>query len=248
MNLVFPDLHCRLDLVRPIYESLKDSVDKIIFLGDILDNPKETEQDTINTLKWFSELLYQDHEGKIIFTLGNHDNYVEFGLREMFCSRNTEFRRQKWQEYMPKNRGKLCYWDGYWLYSHAGIHPDYFTTVEALERECETSIQAAREGAMTRLFTPGWCRGGWGKNGGINWIDWDWGFRPIPGLNQIVGHTADEEPKIQTGENSFNLCLDTQSRHYAITDKNKVFIYDHLGKPFKFSSDVQNHIYNKHNK
>lgn len=89
----------------------------------------------------------------------------------------------------------------------------------------------------------GRSRGGFLHVGGIYWCDFISEFSPIRGLNQIVGHTPSKTPKwanllpdseevslipnegfyplpenLDNPEYSFNLCLDTKLKYYALWD------------------------------
>ena len=54
--------------------------------------------------------------------------------------------------------------------------------------------------------------------GGLNWMDWS-DLAPIPGVNQLVGHTAAETVRHKRTSNTRNICLDTNLNHYAIFEE-----------------------------
>jgi hypothetical protein len=60
-------------------------------------------------------------------------------------------------------------------------------------------------------------------------MDWD-ELVPIPGLNQLVGHTPDKSVRHKNAPTSRNICLDTNLRNYAVFDGGKLEIksYDAL--------------------
>ena len=60
-------------------------------------------------------------------------------------------------------------------------------------------------------------------------MDWD-ELVPIPGLNQLVGHTPAQSVRHKKTTTSRNICLDTHLRYYAVFDGGKLEIksYDAL--------------------
>ena len=79
------------------------------------------------------------------------------------------------------------------------------------------------------LLGRGVSRSGDQRIGGICWMDWD-ELVPIPGLNQLVGHTPDKSVRHKNTTTSRNICLDTNLRNYAVFDGGKLEIksYDAL--------------------
>src|ERR1039457_2099753 len=84
-------------------------------------------------------------------------------------------------------------------------------------------------GRATLPAGPGVSRSGGQRIGGICWMDWD-ELVPIPGLNQLVGHTPDKSVRHKKAPTSRNICLDTNLRNYAVFDGGKLEIksYDAL--------------------
>jgi hypothetical protein len=62
-------------------------------------------------------------------------------------------------------------------------------------------------------------------------MDWD-ELVPIPGLNQLVGHTPAQSVRQKKTPTSRNVCLHTHLRHYAVFDGGKLEIksYDALAR------------------
>jgi len=67
----------------------------------------------------------------------------------------------------------------------------------------------------------GYARGGRQPVGGIIWLDWNAEFEPVPGLNQIVGHTEMKVPTQKITDDSINYCLDTRNHHIGILEDGK---------------------------
>ena len=53
----------------------------------------------------------------------------------------------------------------------------------------ESELDRIASGKDSHLLHVGPSRGGYDRVGGPLWLDWSREFRPIAGLNQIVGHT-----------------------------------------------------------
>jgi hypothetical protein len=110
--------------------------------------------------------------------------------------------------------------DGYFI-SHAGLHP--FHDKYALRVHPEIILAQLAEGKVDQCLRAGVSRGGNIRVGGIDWLDWD-EFEPIPGMNQICGHTPRPEVRYREGDRSRNFCIDTQLRHYAVIEDGQVTI------------------------
>ena len=54
-------------------------------------------------------------------------------------------------------------------------------------------------------------------------MDWD-ELIPIPGLNQLVGHTPASTVRHKDTPTSRNICLDTNLRHYAVFEDGRLEI------------------------
>jgi hypothetical protein len=88
----------------------------------------------------------------------------------------------------------------------------------------EDALKDVSNNISNNWFEAGFARGGFYKIGGIIWLDWRREFEPVPGLNQIVGHTEMEFPEQKINYNSKNYCLDTRSNHIGILE-NGEFTY-----------------------
>ena len=230
--LVFSDVHNRHQTIHKIVEKHKDEVDLIISLGDWLDNFGEKIEDVTQTVKLLKSLLQND---KFIWVAGNHDLwYCHPKSQWVKCSGNTVEKAEIFKKIMGEDAFKyrLYYDSGDFLFSHAGIHP-YLLPPEGysekwLEERCKTARIKLESGQYDSFLTAGYSRGGREPIGGITWQDWDDDFIPVPGLNQIVGHTIrwDEKVDIKRGQESTNYCIDTCNKHYLIITDGKVEVYE----------------------
>jgi calcineurin-like phosphoesterase family protein len=216
--LIIPDIHERIGMLGRALR-FADKVEKVIFLGDWFDSfyAKMAEE----TAKWLSEHLDDD---RYIFLMGNHDNHYCFNSSDFRCSGfkldksiviNSILTTIDWRKF------KLFHHDGGWLFSHAGLHPKLWQqfggSVAGLQHQADLALDHAFNGGSATghpLWGVGFSRGGWTSFGGINWLDWNHEFQPIPELRQVVGHTQGLEPRSREG----NWCIDTNSSHVAIVD------------------------------
>lgn len=78
------------------------------------------------------------------------------------------------------------------------------------EQEAKVMNVLLTEGTALPWLRAGWARGGDCPVGGLTWLDWNREFVPIPGLNQIVGHTRrDGEVRHRSTPESDNWCIDS---------------------------------------
>src|ERR1019366_7343651 len=88
---------------------------------------------------------------------------------------------------------------------------------EFIDRACADAWTCLNRGEPHFLLGRGVSRSGDQRIGGINWMDWE-ELIPIPGLNQLVGHTPAQSVRHKKTPTSRNICLDTHLRHYAVFD------------------------------
>src|SRR5437763_15787976 len=87
-------------------------------------------------------------------------------------------------------------------------------TVSRILSRCEKAMALAKRGKVDPILAFGEVRGGLQRFGGPLWMDWDSLF-PIPGINQIVGHTAGGEVRKKVTPESKNYCLDVKNGSVA---------------------------------
>lgn len=227
-TLVVSDCHNRWQTLENIINCRHAEVDKIVFLGDILDDFKETKEDLIKTLEYFKELITWE---KFIWCLGNHENFYVYPRNDsMRCSGNTHEKGELFRRILGDDihSFKLYHWDEYFLYSHAGISPYLLPSQgwspEWMKERCQRALMNASANIYDPLLSAGMSRGGREYVGGINWLDW-MEFTAIDGLNQVCGHTPSKEVRCILGQESVNYCLDTHSKHYGIIEDGKMVIY-----------------------
>jgi len=113
--------------------------------------------------------------------------------------------------------------------SHSGFHPAWLEGAELgryrelIDRLGAKAWDCLNRGEHHFLLGRGVSRSGDQKIGGINWLDWD-ELVPIPGLNQLVGHTPSQSVRHKNTPTSQNICLDTNLRHYAVFEDGQLEI------------------------
>jgi len=107
------------------------------------------------------------------------------------------------------------------LLSHAGVHPQFWPAVDdplealrLLESQWKEALAASRAGETSPLLGVGKARGGTQEVGGLLWCDWDVEFVDGLPFPQIVGHSADLQPR-QKGR---SWCLDCGQTCYGVLE------------------------------
>lgn len=193
--VIVGDLHGKIKALQAIEKLGKH----MIFLGDFVDSFKESRDDQARVVKRVLELT---KEGKAEFILGNHElSYIDY--RRWRCSgfdydmfvRMGQFTEDLW------NLGKVyIHIEPNIMITHAGLSKQIWDTYADIdEYDLTLSSQIERityqmdRDKNTRhswLYMAGRARGGGMPVGGPFWCDWNAEFVPVPGLIQIVGHTA----------------------------------------------------------
>lgn len=250
-TLIWSDIHQRVDLLHAALDTLKPK--KIIFLGDYWDNFNDSPREAIKMAMYLKQLM--DEYPNWVYLLGNHDMAYVYPNNdfELWCSGNTHEKRRAVRAILSQHhfdKFKLCHFEQGYLFSHAGIHPQSVGNVlnypqqqqiPQLERLCKNVLENIKAGISHPILGAGKSRGGSYPVGGITWLDWS-EFDPIEGINQIVGHTPRDNPRIAYNDvnefyftedqvsnpylTSMNYCLDTHNKHYAFIEDGKVTIHE----------------------
>jgi hypothetical protein len=141
------------------------------------------------------------------------------------------------------------------LFSHAGFAHRYAVGEDPviLARQANEILPNLPKDEFDAWVARGIERGGNAAVGGITWLDWRSEFRPVPGVNQIVGHTPGIAAKAQLlrrGQTkptiveealpriyrypagklpphvSINWCLDCRLRQVALVQPRRIEIVD----------------------
>ena len=225
--LILPDVHDKLRQANQIIEC--EPHDRLLLIGDFFDDFRTGVTDSADTAIQVKRWLNSPNTTCL---LGNHDMSYGWGRqnRSLVCpgydaakwiAINATVTTRDWQKF------KLHAWlDGEresYLVSHAGVHPCWLGDAEPeayrelIDRACADAWTCLNRGEHHFLLGRGISRSGDQRTGGINWMDWD-ELVPIPGLNQLVGHTPAQSVRYKNTPTSQNVCLDTNLRHYAVFD------------------------------
>lgn len=188
MKVLFvPDIHCHMYMFDDVYklDKLYD-YDKIIFLGDYVDDFKATGKDSIECLKKLISLI-DSNPDKYIACIGNHDAAY---LWRFGCSGNSKEYFEEIHDLLEKNKEKFYIYYGLQLgtelvvCSHAGFSQEWLdkyniTDLSDLPQDWRVNPDM--------FWTIGKMSGGSGLSGPL-WL------RPqeiwsLPKFKQVVGHT-----------------------------------------------------------
>ena len=207
-TLIIPDLHHNTETADYWLNAVEH--DRVIFLGDFFDDHEDTAGDAANTAAW---LVRQMKNPDAVFLFGNHDLAYRFrGNEQVDCPGFSNEKSDAIHRVMKRehwNRFRLAHAEQGWLVSHAGFHPAWMKepTVKKILSRCDKAMRLACEDQIDPILGMGELPGGIQKFGGPLWMDWNH-FMPIKGINQIVGHTMDEDVRTMEGEDSSNYCID----------------------------------------
>ena len=207
-TLIIPDLHHCTDHAEHWLATQRN--DRVVFLGDYFDNFGDDVSDARRTAFWLRDRIEKTED---LFLLGNHDIPYMFPRDpQLYCPGFTAAKARGIGEVLRPahwQRFRLAHAEQGWLMSHAGFHPVWLKepTVEWILQRCDQAMQKAKRGIVDPILGVGQDRGGSQHFGGPLWMDW-YDLTPIPGINQVVGHTPDIYVREKMKPKSRNYCLD----------------------------------------
>ena len=213
--LIIPDIHN--ETANADHWLNAQQFDRAIFLGDYFDRQDDNANASSLAALWLRRRMDSSSD---IFLLGNHDAaYMFSNDPQLYCPGFTKAKASAIHQVLrPEHWAKfqLAHFEQSWLISHAGFHPTWIEqpTVSRILSRCEKAMALAKRGKVDPILAFGEVRGGLQRFGGPLWMDWDSLF-PIPGINQIVGHTAGEEVRKKVTPESKNYCLDVKNASVA---------------------------------
>ena len=250
--LIIPDIHCRHELARSIFEKYVNEVDHVVFLGDYFDAFNDTIYSNSMTANFIKEII---DNPKVTLLFGNHDISYRYNNQTSHCPGYTKEKSYAINDILTqKDWDKFKYFvefDGN-VFCHAGfsnkliIQHDILYDNRSLSEIAEKTDECYRKNEEANLhFTPIYTaidakrssRGG--DFGGILWNDWDY-LSLVSNINQIVGHTPQFFPKVKFKINDRKwqeVCL-KHDKDYA----KKIFKFDgefwHLPEHFNLALDT----------
>jgi hypothetical protein len=240
VGLIVPDVHERITKLKSVLKEY-EYVDWVVFIGDFMDSFDLLTWNTHETIKWLRDNLGNP---KYRFIWGNHDLHYAFPVDGVICSGYDPNKQLLLDSHLNHkfhwSQFSLKHWIGnaddpqetQWLCSHAGLHPYLLHPIKGFDRD---ALQEMEDEAMDQLqfnqkvlplIAPGRGRGGYARVGGLTWLDWDREFVPVPGLNQIVGHSPDKTVRVENTADSTNYCIDTHLRHVVVVTDGNVVVKD----------------------
>lgn len=239
--LVLSDIHQNVDWVEEIMRREEGGFDFYVCLGDFFDSRKDSgsEDDPCVLPKAMAQHLKEMIAGKYgkgYFTPGNHDlQYMESWWSVSKFHHAPHYMRNScggFTKNKAKKINKILSWEDWralkpfymvngWLCSHAGFLPSFFQPIVTLEENLQRlwgEIDLALEiinCSPSHYFDCGFSRRGNSHNPGPFWADFSEEFEDIPGIPQIVGHTAKRNVIRQVGG---SYCIDGYSQCYALIE------------------------------
>ena len=210
-TLIIPDLHHHVENAEHWLSS--QQFDRVIFLGDYFDDFGDNVSDSRKTAGWLRHRIETTQD---IFLLGNHDAPYRFPDNpQLYCPGFTKPKAAGIREILkPKHwaRLQLAVVEQGWLLSHAGFHPFWLgnAPLSAVAALCDSALERAARGEPDPLFGAGSDREGSQHLGGPLWMDWH-SLVPIPGINQLVGHTPGIAVREKIANSSRTYCLDVRN-------------------------------------
>lgn len=235
MHLILGDIHEKYRTLLEIEERFGASVDHITCVGDYFDSFANHGEITENTVAMCDWLEKRARDPKYTLLWGNHDLHYAFPMIQpsLACSGWNNGKQTLISariQYGTWSRLKLAVWVDKWFITHAGIHPEFLTDIPSgqeadyIEEMCEKANADLFKDRADPLVRAGRGRGGRQMYGGVTWLDWRREFRPIPGINQIVGHTSMGHIDIRYGENSVNYNVDCELTQVLLIDNETVTV------------------------
>lgn len=212
-TLIIPDLHHHTENADRWLNSVP--FDRVVFLGDYFDYFEDDDSvaEARATASW---LVRQMEQPNRVFLLGNHDAAYMFPeCPALHCPGFTKAKARRIHKILrPKHwkRFQIATVEDGWLISHAGFHPSLIAglTLDAILKKCARALRSAARGTVDPILRAGLDREGSEPVGGPLWMDWE-SLVPIPGINQIVGHTPGSDVREKVTTDSKNYCLDVKN-------------------------------------
>lgn len=212
-SLIIGDIHDQTDLVDLILKENESKYEEVVFLGDYFDSFENGAATARKTAVWLKESIKKPNR---IHLLGNHD--VHYKHMKSILVRGSGYSRKKaeavnevlnWDDW---NKLKPFYSSQGFIFSHAGFHQNVLHPFKGLDFDYFDKMYK-ENGLYSSLYAIGPARGGIDPVGGIFWLDWQFEFKPIKGINQVVGHTHSDIIRYKNYDGSTNVCADCLPFH-----------------------------------
>ena len=184
--IVLGDLHGESRFIKKVQVQFPNH--QILLMGDLIDSFTVPISGQIQCLDTVLDLIRQ---GGAVCLFGNHEaSYLHPALRasgwtdgmdrHVQLLRNQILAFPRYQ-YFPQHRT---------LFSHAGLTKQLWDGNGLSLESLEDTLKKWALDLDSPYYHIGRYRGGYNKVGGLLWCDWNFEFEPVPGLIQVVGHSA----------------------------------------------------------
>lgn len=206
-----------------------EAADRIIFLGDYVDNHHLSDEAIYQNLEAIIRLKQREAD-RIILLIGNHDaQYLHYPRYR--CSGFRSVAQPALSALFAQHEGlfQVAYQQGSYLFTHAGLSTEWYQHRKPYLEQAGVETPLAeqlnamhqRKRTVDLLFEVGPVRGGSDRYSGPVWADHsETRTAHLPGYHQVVGHTPVPDITTFGDENgSITYCDVTRTKadFYAIT-------------------------------
>lgn len=203
------DVHNRAEvLVKSLILADQHKVDKVILMGDYVDDWEDSSDDTKVVLGVLNEVI---EDPRVIALLGNHElSYLE----DQRCGGWSASKAIVFNKMFQRSKFSLSYQYENWLFSHAGLLERWRKYANRLNIETDRTndpvyIQQGKDETYASWLERLWIeypgiyksigpgRGGFGIGSPL-WADWEELLEnPVDEINQVVGHTPGRDIRVE---------------------------------------------------
>jgi hypothetical protein len=187
---------------------------KKVFVGDFQDSYNRPTEDHARCLDLVMDAI---EKGEAEAMYGNHElSYFRSGHS---CSGWDRWRAALFRERQVRLTGlfkPFLIINKNWLVSHAGLTLPLWESHGLTLDNLEERLTEWWKDDYSPMHWVGYTRGGRHSIGGLFWCHFTSEFTPVPGLNQIFGHTRaskDEGIRTKVTDTSTSYCIDVLDHH-----------------------------------
>jgi hypothetical protein len=177
------DIHGQINVMK---QALDCDADRVIFVGDLVDSFRRSVPEQVECLDLALSLA---GEGRVDVTWANHEwSYLEPSMRcsgynaamaAMMIDR-ADMIRMKFRPFIYEREI---------LVTHAGLSNQLWEEFNLNKENFIEHLADWTHDLRSPYYDIGYARGGRAKVGGPLWCDFNHEFQPVPGLNQVFGHS-----------------------------------------------------------
>lgn len=214
--LIIGDLHTRHEWIEELISKVKPKT--TVFLGDYFDQFGDSPEQNRVTAEW---LRYSIHQTGRLHILGNHDlAYCFPNVPQARCPGFTKKKLAAISSVMQPLDWAMCHMfveHESFMITHAGIQASYLNPMmdlsvlgDWMSNHSQEFWETMERGGEHWFLNRGESREPHSPHrfGGVVWADFS-ELVPLPGWNQVCGHTPSEKPRMLDKAGSSAVCLDT---------------------------------------